>query len=91
MTRIIGIVLNKMPNLIIRGIPKDLYNRLDQLANVGNRSLSAQIIDMLSKAVDSEERLIAQTNILKSIQNRRFKSHSNTPSTLDSLREDRGR
>lgn len=80
-----------MNTLHVRSVPDDLYNRLQQLANARNRSLSAQVITMLTQAVESEERRKVQAKTLTSIQRRRFKAPRNAPSTLDLLREDRVR
>ena len=77
--------------LQIRGVPDDLYKRLQQLARAKNRSLSAQVIAMLSQAVEDEERRRKQAKTLVSIQRRRFKAPKNAPSSLELLREDRGR
>ena len=88
---IIGMVTNDMNILNIHDFPDDLYERLLQVAHARNQSLSALIVDMLSRTVDDKERRSDQANILKAIQNRRFKKTANTPSTLDLLREDRGR
>jgi plasmid stability protein len=80
-----------MNTLHVRSVPDDLYERLQQLANSRNRSLSAQVITMLAQAVEDEERRKKQARILNSIQRRRFKAPKNAPSTLELLREDRGR
>ena len=80
-----------MNTLHVRSVPDALYKRLQQLANARNRSLSAQVITMLEQAVEAEERRKKQAKVLISIQRRRFKAPKNAPSTLELLREDRGR
>jgi plasmid stability protein len=80
-----------MNTLHVRSVPDDLYERLQQLAHSRNRSLSAQVITMLAQSVEDEERRKKQAKILSSIQRRRFKAPKNAPSTLELLREDRGR
>ena len=80
-----------MKTLHVRNVPDDLCKRLKQLAHTKNRSLSAQVIVMLSKSVGDEEHYNQQANILYSIQNRRFKIPTSAPSTLELLREDRER
>ena len=80
-----------MNTLHVRSVPDALYKRLQQLANARNRSLSAQVITMLEQAVENEERRKKQAKVLTSIQRRRFKAPKNAPSTLELLREDRGR
>lgn len=80
-----------MSTLHVRSVPEDLYNRLQQLANARNRSLSAQVIMMLTQAIEAEERRKKQAKVLTSIQRRRFKAPKNAPSSLTLLREDRSR
>ena len=80
-----------MNTLHVRSVPDDLHKRLQQLAHSKNRSLSAQVITMLAQAVENEERRKKQTKILTSIQRRRFKAPQNAPSSLELLREERGR
>ncbi|MBP6210734.1 MAG: hypothetical protein KA473_14975 [Anaerolineales bacterium] len=80
-----------MNTLHVRSVPDDLYQRIQVMANAKNRSLSAQVITLLSQAIELEERRIKQTKVLNSIQRRRFKAPKNVPSSLDLLREDRKR
>ena len=80
-----------MNTLHVRSVPDDLYERLQQLAHSRNRSLSAQVITMLAQAIEDEERRKNQVKILNAIQRRRFKAPKNAPSSLELLREDRGR
>ncbi len=80
-----------MNTLHVRSVPDELYERLQKLAQAKNRSLSAQVITMLAQAVEDEERRKKQAKILTSIQRRRFKAPKNAPSSLELLREDRGR
>lgn len=80
-----------MNTLHVRSVPDDLYQRLQTLANAKNRSLSAQVITLLEQAVEEEERRRNQIKVLTSIRHRRFKAPKNSPTTLDFLREDRGR
>ncbi len=80
-----------MNTLHVRSVPDDLYNRLQQLANARNRSLSAQVITMLAQAIENEERRKNQLKTLSSIKRRRFTAPRNAPSTLALLKEDRAR
>jgi len=80
-----------MNTLHVRSVPDDLYNRLQKLANARNRSLSAQVIMLLSQAVENEERRKKQIKTLASIQRRRFKAPRNAQSSLELIREDRVR
>jgi antitoxin FitA len=80
-----------MKTLQVRSVPDDLYDQLQKLARARNRSLSAQVITMLAQAIEEEERRKKQAKILTSIQRRRFTAPKNAPSSLELLREDRGR
>lgn len=80
-----------MNTLHVRSVPDNLYNRLQQLAQSKNRSLSAQVITLLEQALEIEERRKKQAKVLTSIQRRRFKAPRNTPSSLELLKEDRAR
>lgn len=80
-----------MNTLHLRNIPDDLYQRIQLMAKAKKRSLSVQVITLLSQAIELEEHRTKQAKTLNSIQRRRFKAPKNTPSSLDLLREDRER
>jgi len=80
-----------MNTLHVRSVPDSLYNRIQELAQSKNRSLSAQVITLLEQALDIEERRKKQAKVLSSIQRRRYKAPKNTPSSLELLKEDRAR
>ena len=80
-----------MPILHVRGVPEDLYDRLRQLAQARHRSLSAQVLTMLSDALREEERRQEQSRALAAIRRRRFRPPAGTPTSTDLLREDRCR
>jgi len=77
--------------LHVRSIPDDLYQRLQQLAKTRNRSLSAQVVEMLSQALEDEELRMKQAAILTSIRRRRFTLPEKSPISVEILREDRKR
>ena len=80
-----------MNTLHVRSVPDDLYQRLHKLAQMRNRSLSAQVIMLLSEAMDAEERQQKQAKTLNSIHRRRYSPPAGTPSSTELLREDRRR
>ncbi|MDI6769278.1 MAG: hypothetical protein QMD04_06340 [Anaerolineales bacterium] len=80
-----------MVTLHIRNIPDNLYQHLQQLAQSRNRSLNAQVLMILTRALEEEERQMEQAKALTSIRRRRFAPPANSPSSLDLLREDRQR
>lgn len=80
-----------MATLHIRNVPDSLYVRLQQQARAENRSLSAEVITLLNKALDEETD--DQAAILARIRRRR--SHAplaiGAPDSMTLLREDRDR
>ena len=80
-----------MKNLLIQNMPDPLYRRIRLLADTNNRSLNAQIIQLLSKAVRIEKHYENQAIVLSAIKHRRFNPPQYAPSSLELLREDRGR
>lgn len=80
-----------MNTLHVRSVPDDLYQRLQQLARARNRSLSAQVVEILSQSLDEEELRLKQASVLASIRRRRFSPPAESLTSLDLLREDRKR
>jgi plasmid stability protein len=80
-----------MNTLHVRSVPEDIYKRLHLLAKMRNRSLSAQVVEMLSQALEEEELRSKQKAALDSIHRRRFTLPAKSTGSLDLLREDRKR
>jgi plasmid stability protein len=80
-----------MPTLHVRSVPHDLYQQIQRLAEERSRSLSAQVVTMLTQALEDEKRRKVQTKALASIRRRRFTAPRKAPSSLNLLREDRKR
>ena len=80
-----------MPILHVRNVPEDLYERIKQLAAARNRSISAEVITLLARAVEQPAR--SQDEILDAIQRRRFFQPVNAgaPDSTSLLRQDRSR
>ena len=80
-----------MPILHVRNVPEDLYERIKQQAALRNRSISAQVITMLARAVEEPSR--SQDEILEGIQRRRFFQPTNAgaPDSTALLRQERSR
>ena len=80
-----------MPILHVRNVPEDLYARIKQQAAAQNRSISAQVITLLARAV--EQPLRSQDEILQSVQRRRFfnPAEAGAPDSTAMLRQDRAR
>lgn len=80
-----------MPILHVRSVPEELYERLRQRARDENRSISAEVISLLERSLQVQER--SQAEILDSInRGRSFRpADVGAPDSLSLLREDRGR
>jgi len=83
--------VNPVPILHVRNVPEDLYDRIKQQAAASNRSISAQIITMLERAI--EQPLRSQSEILDGIRRRRFfrPAEFGVSDSTELLREDRSR
>jgi antitoxin FitA len=80
-----------MSTLHVRSVPDEIYKRIQQLAKTHKRSLSAQVIDILSVALEEEELRSRQRAALISIRRRRFNPPVESPTSLELLHEDRKR
>jgi plasmid stability protein len=80
-----------MQILHVRGVPEDLYQELRELAQQQQRSLSAQVIALLERAMADEQRRRQQGELLASIRRQRFTPQPGAPDSLTLLREDRAR
>ncbi len=80
-----------MPTLHVRSVPEDLYTRLQRMAQTKSRSMSAQVVTLLYKALEQEEARKQQRKLLTHIRRRRFTPPRGTPDVVELLREDRRR
>ncbi|MBI3242898.1 MAG: hypothetical protein HYZ49_11450 [Chloroflexi bacterium] len=80
-----------MPTLHVRAVPDDLYARLQGLAQAKQRSLSAEVVTLLYKALQAEDMRQQQALTLAKIRRRRFRPPKGAPNSLTLLREDRRR
>jgi antitoxin FitA len=80
-----------MAILHVRSVPDELYQQLQQLAKSQNRSLSAQVVEILSQSVEREELHSKQLAILASIRLRQYTPPNDAPTSLHLLHEDRNR
>jgi plasmid stability protein len=80
-----------MATLHVRSVPDELYDRLREMARISNRSLSAQVVTLLSEALAAQEAHARQAQILSDIRRRRFRPPAAAPDSAELLREDRGR
>jgi plasmid stability protein len=78
-----------MDTLHVRSVPEDLYRRLRLLARARNRSISAQVVEMLAEGIAEEERKLQQKEVLAAIRRRRFTPPAEHTTSDELLREDR--
>ena len=80
-----------MPTLHVRNVPEDLYQRIRWESQARNRSISAEVITLLQRAL--EDRARSQNEVLDSIRRRRFyrPEDAGAPDSTTLLRQDRGR
>lgn len=80
-----------MATLHVRNVPEELHGRLQTIAQANNRSMSAQVISMLSRAAEEEELRESRSRILAAGRRRRFTYSQKVPDSATLLREDRAR
>jgi plasmid stability protein len=80
-----------MPTLHVRNVPEEIYQQIRLQAATKNRSLSAEVIVLLQRALIETER--NQSEVLAGIRRRRFfrPAEAGAPDSLTLLREDRER
>jgi len=80
-----------MSILHVRNIPDELYERIRRRAQAQSRSISAEVIVLLNRALTETE--AAQRDVLADIRRRRFfrPAEAGAPDSTSLLREDRAR
>jgi plasmid stability protein len=82
-----------MATLHVRNVPDRMHKRIGKIATAQGRSISAEVINLLERALALEENRRRQTSLLEGIRRRREsrKKLPGTPDSLTLLREDRAR
>jgi plasmid stability protein len=80
-----------VPILHVRNVPDQLYEQIREQAQAQNRSISAEVITLLQRALNQSTR--SQGDVLEGIRRRRFFSptEAKAPDSTTILRQDRGR
>ena len=80
-----------MAILHVRNVPDELYERIRRQAQAQNRSISAEVIVLLDRALGGAER--SPEEVLANIRRRRFFNplEAGAPGSTAILREDRAR
>jgi plasmid stability protein len=80
-----------MATLHVRNVPDRLYRRIHRLAQGENRSLTAEVIDLLGVAVEEREALRDAAETLERIRRGRIRLPPGSPDSVELLAEDRRR
>lgn len=81
-----------MPLLQVQDMPEDLYEKLSQIAEQENRSITQETIVLLKKASNyKESRIARRKRILRGIRSDIIVDSSKFPDPADLIREDRER
>jgi plasmid stability protein len=80
-----------MSILHVRNIPDDLYQRIQRRAEAQGRSITAEVVSLLERAIADAD--MDQAQVLAGIRRRRFFSpaEAGAPDSTALLREDRQR
>jgi len=80
-----------MPTLHVRNVPDELCERIRARAQEESRSITAEVIQLLQRALAEEEQ--DQTRVLERVRRRRFfrPADVNAPDSTAMLRQDRAR
>ena len=79
-----------MTVLHVRNVPEELYERIRQQAQAQNRSISAEVITMLERAMATSAP--TQAELVQKISRRRrafYPAQNSAPDSLQLLRQDR--
>lgn len=82
-----------MATLHVRNVPEKLYKRIQKLAEKENRSVTAEVIQLLSQGLQAREARRSAASVIDRIQNRAQKVvlPRGWTDSVDLIREDRHR
>jgi plasmid stability protein len=80
-----------MPNLLIRDMPEEVFERLKDRAHADRRSMPAEAIHLLAEAITQEDNRRQHRQAMASIIERTRQKHPTGADSLQMLREDRER
>jgi plasmid stability protein len=78
-----------MPVLHVEEVPADLYDRLRRRAAARNCELATEVLDLLVRALASEEVRATHAAALADMRAQRWSPPPGTPDSVALLREDR--
>lgn len=80
-----------MATLHVRNVPDSLHTQLCEMASSKSQSISAEVVELLTRGIEDEQRRQGQRGVLSRLRRRRFAPGGNASDTLTLLREDRSR
>lgn len=82
-----------MATLHVRNVPDKLYRRIQKLAQQENRSLTAEVVDLLTRGIEVRETRQGAAALLQRIQHQARKAvlPAGWKDSTELLREDRSR
>ena len=78
-----------MPVLHVEEVPADLYDRIRRRAAARNRELTTEVLDLLERALASEEDKSAHKAALAELRAQRWSPPPGAPDSVALLRADR--
>jgi hypothetical protein len=80
-----------MPILHLADVPNEMYERLQRLAEMHQRTLEAEALSLLSRGLLPDMFNYSQAELLSDLRRRSFTPPPGAPDSVDLLREDRER
>ena len=78
-----------MSTLHVRNVPDGLYEAIRCLARAANRSLSAEVVELLGQAVADAQRRERMKDLLAEMRRNRIRAPAGAPTAEQLIREDR--
>jgi hypothetical protein len=80
-----------MPILHLPDVPLEVYQQLQRLANVHQRTPELEALALLQEQLGTAAHAVSQAEILEDLKRRSFVPPPGSPDSVDWLREDRER
>jgi plasmid stability protein len=80
-----------MSTLHVRNVPEPLYETIRGFAHTANRSIGAEVVELLDHAVTERRGRSRMKRLLAEMRRNRFRPPAGAPTAEELLREDRDR